>query len=733
MFTYARFTRPVLLALLVLLVTAAAVAPAHAAVPRPLNGAPSSSWQTNGTVWGLAAANGAIYVGGSFTSVRPPGAPEGTGEVQRNYLAAFDAATGELLPFDPNLDAPVKALVASPDGSKVYAGGDFLSVGGVAVGRLAAFDTATGAMITKWKPKAWAGVRALEAYGNTVYVGGLFSTVSNQPRARLAAVDATTGALTMWAPSADRAVFAISAAKDGSKVYVGGMFDKLNGQSRHAIAALDPTTGSALPFPAAVAIPPTTSSCESVVKDLTTDATTVYVANEGSGGGCFDGTFAANASDGSLKWKNACLGATQSIEVVGDYLYKGSHAHNCLSVPGGFGEVEDGQAWHLLAQNLGDGLLGPWYPNTSGNPLGPRVFATDGQRLFVGGDFVTVNNKPQQGFSIFDAGLGVPPIRPDAPAVSSVKPGTVKVSFTATWDRDDHDLVYSLLRDGDTVPVKTWNVSSKPWSLPTITDEDTGLEPGSIHTYRLMVSDGTNSLKSSATEPVTVATQPTSYPLLVKQDLPSFYWRLGEASGSIAADATGNNRVGIYRSGTTKRQAGIPRGEGDTAVRFDGSGGNVYSWFRSTNPQTFSVEAWFKTTTTRGGKLVGYGNRQTGSSNNYDRHIYMTNAGRLVFGVYNGRTETVTSPGSYNDGNWHHVVATLGATGMVLYVDGAPVGANPNTGAENYDGYWRVGGDNLNGWPTRPTSNYFAGTIDEVAVYGTALSAAQVALHGPVG
>ncbi|NEC92741.1 DUF5979 domain-containing protein, partial [Streptomyces sp. SID12501] len=38
-------------------------------------------------------------------------------------------------------------------------------------------------------------------------------------------------------------------------------------------------------------------------------------------------------------------------------------------------------------------------------------------------------------------------------------------------------------------------------------------------------------------------------------------------------------------------------------------------------------------------------------------------------------TQTVTSPRSYNDGEWHHVVATQGASGMTMYVDGVPVGA----------------------------------------------------------
>src|SRR5919206_1513437 len=69
-----------------------------------VNGAPSASWQTNGNVLALAYANGVIYVGGEFTSVRPPGAALGTGEVRRNHLAAFDASTGDLLPFDPDLD-----------------------------------------------------------------------------------------------------------------------------------------------------------------------------------------------------------------------------------------------------------------------------------------------------------------------------------------------------------------------------------------------------------------------------------------------------------------------------------------------------------------------------------------------------------------------------------------------------------------------------------------------------
>lgn len=142
------------------------------------------------------------------------------------------------------------------------------------------------------------------------------------------------------------------------------------------------------------------------------------------------------------------------------------------------------------------------------------------------------------------------------------------------------------------------------------------------------------------------------------------------------------------------------------------------------------METWIKTTTVRGGKIIGFGNLTMQNSTRYDKQVYMANNGRLVFGVYSGGYRTVTTTGAFNDGNWHHVVATQGTGGMALYVDGQLRASNLlYTGNENYPGYWRVGGDNLASWPNRPTSNFFAGQIDETAVYPTALSASQVSAH----
>lgn len=64
---------------------------------------------------------------------------------------------------------------------------------------------------------------------------------------------------------------------------------------------------------------------------------------------------------------------------------------------------------------------------------------------------------------------------------------------------------------------------------------------------------------------------------------------------------------------------------------------------------------------------------------------------------------------------------------MNLYVDGVLVSnTTAITTAKVYSGYWRIGGDNLSKWPARPTSDYLAGTIDEVAVYPKALTLSQV-------
>lgn len=197
-----------------------------------------------------------------------------------------------------------------------------------------------------------------------------------------------------------------------------------------------------------------------------------------------------------------------------------------------------------------------------------------------------------------------------------------------------------------------------------------------------------------------------------------------------AADFSGHNAAGTYQgsmlSSATPANAGCPRDTGG-AYLLNGSTSYVSTPTQIANPTTFSVEIWFKSTVPSG-KLIGFGNAQTGSSGNYDRHLYFSTTGQIIFGVYSGVYHTITSPAAYTDGNWHQAVASLSAAGMILYMDGRQVAADPTTTtAQNYSGYWRIGYDNINGWPTTGTNYYFTGNLRFAAVYTIALTASQVA------
>jgi len=204
-----------------------------------------------------------------------------------------------------------------------------------------------------------------------------------------------------------------------------------------------------------------------------------------------------------------------------------------------------------------------------------------------------------------------------------------------------------------------------------------------------------------------------------------------------ANDASGNGNNGTVQGGaslTTDRY-----NASNSAYSFNGT-----SQYISTAtgepvpaPQNFSISVWFKTSSA-GGMLVGYSASQTGLAGQYDRHIYMDDSGLLYFGIYTtstGVANVITSTSSYDDGAWHHAVATCStSSGSCLYVDGSLVASSSTmTTAETYTGagYWRVGYNNLAGWSNEPTDLYFTGSLDDIAVYNTAISASQVAtLYG---
>ena len=462
-----------------------------------LSSVQQSSWQTNASVNAVAVAGNLVFAGGLFTRVRPPGKARGVGDAARKYFAVFDRTTGAPTRFAPKVNGPVWSVATSPDGKRVVIGGDFTVVDGAARSRVAMFDVGTGKLVAGWDPAVNYRVAALKVTGSTVYLGGSFGSVDKMTRHRIAAVSLSTGALLPWDPDADDDVHAIELSADGTRVFVGGGFVEIGGRSSHSLAMLSAATGAAYDMPAAEAIPELTPDCDSRVKDIEVQGNKVFAANAGSGIGCYDGVLAADAKTGKLIWQSHCLGATEAIKAIGNWLYKGSHAHDC-SADGGFPDKTG--MHHLLVYSAITGKLGPWFPNaTAGGEtlVGPLSFASGGNDLWAGGDFVEVNGTPQEGLTRFtNTPGGAAPARPAAPKVASARANKVTIAFETVLDRDNLTLTYSVYR-GST-RIGSWSRTSNSWTKPTVTSvTDSGLTSRQTLSYRVEVSDGRNVQKSS--------------------------------------------------------------------------------------------------------------------------------------------------------------------------------------------------------------------------------------------
>lgn len=712
--------------------------PAHALTPPVAMTADDlPTWQTNGIVWSMAEAQGTVFVGGTFSTVRPPGAAPGTQEQPAVNFTALDAATGspvggcDLSFTSGSSTATVRAMAVSPDQETLYVGGSFGSVNGVGASNVAAFDTTTCERLP-FSVAVNATVRSLAVSADRVYLAGDFTAVGGQSRQRFAAVD-TGGTVQNWVADADEPGRAVEVTPDGQHVVLGGDFFTVNGQNSHALAVVDAGSGANVRT-----YPTGFIHTRSVVKGLTVDDTGFYTANEGTGGGVFDGRIALDLATFDQRWRDTCLGATQDVTIHAGILYSGHHAHDCSSM----GQFPDGPRFHLFAQSVDDPELLGWFPDTNdglGESIGPRTLTTaedlpqdERDFIWVGGGFTTVNGQPQWGLTRFATGPDTgDPERPEVHA-HSVTAGEIEVTWRSALDLDDSLLTYHVYRDGDATPIHTVDGSSLPWRRPQLSFTDTDVTPGVSHSYRVTATDAagnTSALSLPATATAATADQP--YAQSVLSDDPLIYWRHDENQGFYASDVSGNDHGGVHRGnpsrGVTPPAVDYPdaRGVGYTG----GITTYTYSDTAFQAPSQFTVETWFNTTTDEGGKLIGFGRNIWRTSTSHDKHVYMRNDGRLTFGVYTGVRRTITSPAAYNDGEWHHVAATQGPGGMRLYVDGQLVAQNSITANQNFVGHWRTGADNLANWPDRPSTDGFQGRMDETAVYHHALSASRIAAH----
>ncbi|MGC5224156.1 PKD domain-containing protein [Micromonospora sp. DT81.3] len=732
----------------------------------------------SGVVWAQVINGSTVYAGGSFSNARPAGAAPGTNLFARNNILAYNITTGVATSFAPNINGTVKSLALSPDGSRLYVGGQFTQVNGQSRFNVAAFSTSTGALLDTFRPAIGGSfVNAIVATNSAVYFGGSIGAAGGATRRNLAAASPTNGAILGWAPVADHHVDAMVLAPAGDKVIIGGRFGSVNGASARGLAALSLTDGALLPWAVTSVVKNTSIGASegrgAGIWGLTTDSNgAVYGTGWVYGGvslGNLEGIFSADGGSGAVRWIADCHGDHYGVYSDGTNVYSTGHEHDCQTaggmpqLSGKPGNMKNATVYTAATKGTltRSPYVGGTYTNWSGYPAPAAVnwypdwstgsFTGQGQAgwtvtgngayVVVGGEFPAVNNQRFQGLVRFarspSTGKRQGPRLSGAtwtPTARSATAGTARVQIPANWDRDDLNLTYELWAQGGAAPLATKSVKSTYWYTPTITFAADGIPAGSSRTYRVVARDGDGNAATSADVTVSVnGTSTSSYADVVLDDGATTYWRLGGASG-LTDQAGGVNATPFGGVGTTSDDALASEANG--SATFNGtSTGLARSSAGQPLEESFAVELWFKTSTSSGGKLVGYGNAGSGASTNYDRHLYMRNDGTLVFGVNPQVQRTISTPAAYRDNQWHHAVAQLDPwAGIQLYVDGTLVASEPSaTAAQLYTGMWRLGGDNLASWPNRPSSDYFNGQLDEFAVYPKALTASQISAHYAIG
>ncbi|MBA3369139.1 MAG: PKD domain-containing protein [Geodermatophilaceae bacterium] len=483
--------------------------------------------QIDGVVWDQVVVGNTVYAVGRFSNARPAGAAPGTQLTPRNNMLAYDLTTGNLITsFAPDLNAQALAVAASPDGKRVYVGGDFTTANGQTRNRIAAYDTATGALSSTFRPSVYGPVRALTATNTTIYVGGTFNAIGPGGLARknLAAFNAANGAPLAWAPvtgeginqngtpAKSSAVQGIVVVPSANKVVAVGRFGYLNGILATGVGALDPATGATLPFATSTQF--TNDGDNSAFLSVSTDGTNVYgTAYDFYDARNFEGTFAARASDGALLWVADCKGDHYQAFRSGSVIYSASHAHDC-SLMRAFPEVTPRTPHHAHAVSLaatttvvGGWLIGKpaptmqaWAPDFqigtfTGQSQGPWSVDGNSQYVVYAGEFTKVNATNQQGLVRFAVPSLAPNLRgPKAstgltPTLSNPSSGTAAVTWRTTYDQDNENLTYRVVRNGNTAaPIYTTTVPSKLWTLSNVTFTDTGLPTGT-YTYQIYVVD----------------------------------------------------------------------------------------------------------------------------------------------------------------------------------------------------------------------------------------------------
>ncbi len=227
------------------------------------------------------------------------------------------------------------------------------------------------------------------------------------------------------------------------------------------------------------------------------------------------------------------------------------------------------------------------------------------------------------------------------------------------------------------------------------------------------------------------AVDPPKYADVINGKAPIAYYRLGDQLGaSTMADSSGNHRNGEFKNGIALKQPPAPSchvrphapytcdlnaDPQDWSAFFPARDGYGFTNNVNAPKSAYTWEAWINRADDKPGSIAGQGGAG---------QLFVNSDGKLAL---RQTQDTVTSEGPVLTPNkWWHVAATWNGSQARLYVNGNLVGSSssankaPSGTSTIYVGY----GDQ---------APWFHGYLDEVAYYGSALSAHDIWTRHHVG
>ena len=397
----------------------------------------------NGSVNAIVQIGNKIIAAGTFTSVSPSGTFSNTGDdVVRNRIFAFDATSGVIdAAFNPNLGGAANSLTT--DGTFVYVGGAFSSVGGNSAIKRVVKLTAAGAVVGAFNAVPNKVVNEVVVRGSRLYVGGAFTSVRSSNvttnRGALAALDSTTGAVLasvnvpftgVYDPALGGTtnVKRFDVSPDGTRLAAVGNFGTVGGLTRVQIAVLDTGAASATVAPWATnRFDAARNNCASVFDtfmrdvDFAPDGSYFVVTSTGAfAGGSGSGTMCDTIS----RWETASTGNDPSwadytggdtlygVAVTGSAVYIGGHMR-WVNNPFQGDQAGPGSVPRegIAALDPVNGLPLSWNPGRSRGVGAQAMFATS-QGLWVGSDTTRLGGETHGriGFLPLAGGVTVPTV-----------------------------------------------------------------------------------------------------------------------------------------------------------------------------------------------------------------------------------------------------------------------------------------------------------------------------------